>query len=171
MKIARCASLWHLFSGLLVAFVAAGCGGIDPDVVRPFSGIRGTIRYVGGSAAWPTDTIYDLRVVAFERKPQVPEDVLAAIVQQTAAFSPQMLPTFQDSTPYVLEVLATPRTFEYIVVALQNGPDFLKNWLMLDVYAPTGDPSVPGRIVVPSAGVIDLDFRVDFKNLPPQPFP
>jgi hypothetical protein len=151
--------------------LSAGCGGIDPDAVRPFSGLRGTIRYVGGTQAWPADSIYDLRVVAFEKKPQVPEDVLAAIVQQTAAFSPVMLPTLQDSTPYVLEVLATPRSFEYVVVALQNGPDFLKNWLMLDVYAPTGDPSVPGRVLVPSAGVIDLDFRVDFTNLPPQPFP
>lgn len=158
---------------LLVALtvLSSGCGGIDPDAVRPFSGLRGTIRYVGGAQAWPTDSIYDLRVVAFEKKPQVPEDVLAAIVQQTAAFSPVMLPTLQDSTAYVLEVLATPRSFEYVVVALQNGPDFLKNWLMLDVYAPTGDPSVPGRVLVPSAGVIDLDFRVDFKNLPPQPFP
>lgn len=156
---------------LSVAIIAAGCGGIDPDAVRPFSGFRGTILYVGGPASWPTDTIYDLRVVAFEKKPKVPEDVITAVVQQTAAFSPVMLPTLQDSTGYVLEVLGTPRTFEYIVVALQDGPSFLTDWLMLDVYAPSGDPNQPGRVVIPSGGTINLDFRVDFNNLPPQPFP
>jgi hypothetical protein len=82
-----------------------------------------------------------------------------------------MLPTFQDSTPYVLEVLGPPRTFEYIVVALQDGPSFLTDWLMLDVFAPSGDPNQPGRVVIPSGGTINLDFRVDFNNLPPQPFP
>lgn len=156
---------------VMVSVIVAGCGGIDPDAVRPFSGFRGTIRYVGGAASWPKDTIYDLRVVAFEKKPKIPEDVIAAVVQQTAAFSPVMLPTLQDSTPYVLEVLATPRTFEYIVVALQDGPSFLTDWLMLDVYAPSGDPTQPGRVVVPSGGTFNLDFKVDFNNLPPQPFP
>ncbi|MBU3678611.1 MAG: hypothetical protein FGM32_03275 [Candidatus Kapabacteria bacterium] len=155
----------------LVLMLITGCGGIDPDAVRPFTGLRGTIRYVGGKNAWPKDSIYDLRVVAFERKPKVREDVVSAVVQQTAAFSPLMLPTFEDSTLYVLEVLGTPRTFEYVVVAMQNGPSFLTDWLMLDVYAPSGDPSQPGRIVVPSGATIDLNFQVDFNNLPPQPFP
>jgi hypothetical protein len=155
----------------LIAIIISGCGGIDPDAVRPFSGFRGTIRYVGGASSWPKDTIYDLRVVAFEKKPKIPEDVITAVVQQTAAFSPVMLPTFQDSTPYVLEVLGPPRTFEYIVVALQDGPSFLTDWLMLDVFAPSGDPNQPGRVVIPSGGTINLDFRVDFNNQPPQPFP
>ncbi|MFM8771158.1 MAG: hypothetical protein ACKOE4_03945 [Candidatus Kapaibacterium sp.] len=148
-----------------------GCGGIDPDAIRPFTGLRGTIRYIGGKNSWPKDSIYDLRVVAFEKKPKLREDVVSAVVQQTAAFSPVMLPTFEDSTLYVLEVLGTPRTFEYVVVAMQNGPSFLTDWLMLDVYAPTGDPTQPGRIVVPSGGTINLDFRVGFDSLPPQPFP
>jgi hypothetical protein len=155
----------------VIAVIASGCGGIDPDAVRPFSGFRGTIRYVGGASTWPKDTIYDLRVVAFEKKPKIPEDVITAVVQQTAAFSPVMLPTLQDSTSYVLEVLGTPRTFEYIVVALQDGPSFLTDWLMLDVFAPSGDPNQPGRVVIPSGGTINVDFRVDFNNLPPQPFP
>jgi hypothetical protein len=155
----------------LLALVIVSCGGLDPEAVRPFSGIRGTIRYVGGSAAWPTDTIYDLRVVAFEKKPTEPNQVLLALAAQTASYSPLMLPTLVDSTSYVLEVVGTPRTFEYVVVAMQSGPDFLKDWLMLDVYAPSGDPNQPGRIVVPSGGTVPIDFRVDFANLPPQPFP
>jgi hypothetical protein len=147
------------------------CGGLDPEAVRPFSGLRGTIRYVGGAAAWPADTIYDLRVVAFEKKPTERNQVLLALAAQTASYSPVMLPVRVDSTPYVLEVLLTPRSFEYVVVAMQNGPDFLKDWLMLDVYSPTGNPAEPGRIIVPSGGTVPIEFTVDFSNLPPQPFP
>ena len=154
-----------------LALVLGACGGLDPEAVRPFSGVRGTIRYVGGASAWPTDTIYDLRVVAFEKKPTEPNQVLLALAAQTASYTPVMLPTHVDSTTYVVEVIGTPRTFEYVVVAMQSGPDFLKDWLMLDVYAPSGDPNQPGRIVVPSGGTVPIDFKVDFANLPPQPFP
>lgn len=155
----------------LVAVLLSSCGGLDPEAVRPFSGLRGTIRYVGGSSAWPVDTIYDLRVVAFENKPTEPNQVLLALAAQTAAYSPVMLPVNVDSTSYVLEVLGTPRAFEYVVVAMQSGPDFLKDWIMLDVYAPSGNPTEPGRVLVPSGGTVPIDFRVDFANLPPQPFP
>lgn len=154
-----------------ITLVVVACGGLDPEAERPFSGIRGTIRYVGGAAAWPSDTVYDLRVVAFEKKPTEPNQVLLALAAQTAAYTPTTLPDSVDSTDYVLAVAGTPRAFEYVVVAMQSGPDFLKDWLMLDVYAPSGDASIPGRIIVPSGGTVAIDFRVDFKNLPPQPFP
>ena len=156
---------------LAIAALIAACGGLDPEIVRPFSGLRGTITYVGGASAWPTDTIYDLRVVAFEQKPTERNQVLLALAAQTAAYSPLMLPVRVDSTPYVLEVLLTPRSFEYVVVAMQNGPDFLKDWLMLDVYSLSGNPADPARFIVPSAGTVPINFTVDFSNLPPQPFP
>lgn len=161
----------HAILTVMAATLIVSCGGLDPEIVRPFSGIRGTVRYVGGAAAWPTDSIYDLRIVAFEKKPTEPNQVLTSIVNQTAAYSPSTLPVRVDSSAYVLEVLLPPRTFEYVVVAMQNGPDFLNDWLMLDVYAPNGNPEEPGRVIVPSAGTIAIDFRVDFDNLPPQPFP
>lgn len=164
-------TLLRMLCLVAIALVIEACGGLDPEAEPPFSGIRGTIRYVGGAAAWPSDSVYDLRVVAFEKKPTERNQVLLAIAAQTAAYTPTTLPDSVDSTQYVLAVAGTPRTFEYVVVALQNGPDFLKDWLMLDVYAPTGDPSVPGRVIVPSGGTVPIDFRVDFKNLPPQPFP
>lgn len=156
---------------VLTATILTSCGGLDPEIERPFSGLRGTIRYIGGAAAWPADSIYDLRVVAFEKKPTEPSQVLTSIVNQTAAYSPTTLPVRIDSCTYALEALLPPRTFEYVVVAMQNGPDFLNDWLMLDVYSPSGNPEVPGRVIVPSAGTIAIDFSVDFANLPPQPFP
>jgi len=146
------------------------CGGLDPNEVRPYSGIRGTVTYVGGSAAWPTDSIYDVRVVAFEEKPLESAAVLASIILQRAAFSPVRLPFRVSSTSYEIEVLATPRTFTYVVVAMQNGPNFQTDWVMLDVYSATGNVSDPSIVIIPSGGTVNIDFRVDFSNLPPQPF-
>lgn len=154
-----------------IAMVALlGCGGLDPTIEPPFSGIRGTVTFTGGPASWPTDSIYDLRVVAFEEQPKVPSDILASLLRQRASFTLTMLPVRIDSCTFEIEVLAAPRTFPYVVVAMQVGPNFQQDWLMLDVYAPTGDKSVPGIIRVPSGGVVDLRFVVDFANLPPQPF-
>lgn len=156
--------------GVSLLSLVSACTGLDPNEVRPFSGLRGTITYVGGSAAWPKDSVYDVRVVAFEKKPVVPEDIIAALILQTAAFSPASLPFNVDTTSYSIEVLATPRTFTYVVVAMQNGPNFQTDWIMLDVYSPTGDPALPGTVIVPSGNTLTIDFRVDFANLPPQPF-
>lgn len=157
-------------AAILCSILISACGGLDPEEVRPFSGLRGSITYTGGSAAWPSDTIYDIRVVAFETKPSVPEEILTSILQQTAAFSPASLPIRVDTTTYEIEVLATPRTFTYVVVAMQNGPNFQTDWIMLDVYTPSGDPNLPGVVIVPSGSTVRVDFRVDFSNLPPQPF-
>lgn len=145
------------------------CGGLDPEAVKPFSGFRGTIRYSGGAQVWPTDTIYDLRMVAFERKPEVVEEIIAMIAIQTAGFTAS-LPLRVDSTVYELSVQATPRTFTYIVVAMQNGPDPFRDWLMLDIHSETKDPLRPSHVVVPNNGVVNIDFMVDFANIPPQPF-
>ena len=147
-----------------------GCGGLDPTIEPAFSGIRGTITFTGGPSAWPTDSIYDLRVVAFEEQPKVPADIIASLIRQRASFTPTMLPVRIDSCTFEIEVLAPPRVFPYVVVAMQVGPNFQQDWLMLDVYAPTGDKTQPGLLRVPSGDVVNIRFAVDFANLPPQPF-
>ena len=147
-----------------------GCGGLDPTIEPAFSGIRGTITFSGGPSASPTDSIYDLRVVAFEEQPTVPGDIIASLIRQRASFTPTMLPVRIASCTFDIEVLAPPRVFPYVVVAMQVGPNFQQDWLMLDVYAPSGDKTQPGVIRVPSGGVVDIRFAVDFANLPPQPF-
>ena len=86
-----------------------------------------------------------------------------------AVFS-DTLPRFSQLAPYRLVIPGPPRTFDYVVVAMQNGPNILTDWLMLDVYAPTGDPNQPGTVNIGVAETVDISFRVDFQNLPPQPF-
>ncbi len=163
--------LFSTIGALCIALgITTGCGGLDPTIEPAFSGIRGTITFAGGPSAWPTDSIYDLRVVAFEEQPKVPEDIIASLIRQRASFTPTMLPVRIDSCAFDIEVLAPPRIFPYVVVAMQVGPNFQQDWLMLDVYAPSGDKTQPGVVRVPSGGVVTIRFAVDFANLPPQPF-
>lgn len=158
------------FVFILIGVVAYSCTGLDPEEIRRVSTISGLVRIVQGASDWPTDSIYDLRVVAFEVQPSVPEEIIASLVGQTAVYTSSSLPLRFDTVAYTIDVIATPRTFTYVVVAMQNGPNFLKDWIMLSIYAPSGDPTQPGQVLIPSMGNTTVDFLVDFANLPPQPF-
>lgn len=147
----------------------SSCGGLDPAKVPSPSALRGNVEFVGGSAAWPDTLVEQVLVVAFETKPVTSNEVLAAVLSGTAVIS-DTLPRFSDLATYTMEIPASPRRFEYIVVAMQNGSSILTDWLMLDVYAPTGDPEVPGSINLAQGDTVTINFSVDFQNLPPQPF-
>jgi hypothetical protein len=149
--------------------VLTSCGGLDPGDLPPETAITGSVVFEGGSAAWPDSNVYEVRVAAFEQIPTAPDSVFNAIISQTAIIS-DTLPRYSASAGYRILVPAPPRTFRYIVVAMRNGTDFLKDWLMLSVYAPSGDPAQPGTITVNPGSTTPINFNVDFNNLPPQPF-
>lgn len=154
---------------LLVVLLPA-CGGLDPTVVPTFTGITGSIVYEGGTAAWPApDSVIELRVVAFDKRPIDASEILGAVLAGKAVFS-DTLPRFVDRTTFSIEVKNAPRTFEYVVVALRYGPDFTSNWRMLDVYSVTGDATQPSSVTLNVLDNKHIDFHVDFANLPPQPF-
>lgn len=148
----------------------SACGGLDPTAVPPFTGISGTITFVGGKGAWPpADSVVEVRVVAFEVRPTDPSQVFGALLAGKGVVS-DTLPRHVDQSSYTIAVAGTPRTFEYIVVALRYGPDFQLQWRMLDVYSVTGDAAQPSPLTVNANDDKRIHFRVDFSNLPPQPF-
>jgi hypothetical protein len=161
--------LFFLTTALAVAIVASSCGGLDPAEVPPRSFLKGTVTFVGGQSSWPDTNVYDVRVVAFENQPTVVDSVLAAILAGKAVIS-DGLPLRVDRTAYAIQITDPPRTFRYVVVALQNGPQLLSDWLMLSVYTPSGDPADPGTVDLGKGQELVIDFIVDFNNLPPQPF-
>ncbi|MDZ4746064.1 MAG: hypothetical protein SGJ05_08690 [bacterium] len=160
---------------LRIAFCACvvlcvGCGGLDPTLVPTFTGVSGTITYVGGSAAWPpADSVYEVRVVAFDEAPTDASQILGALLSGKALVSDTM-PRRVDASTYTIAVTSVPRTFGYVVVALRYGPDFQLNWRMLDVYSLSGDPTQPSALTVNVNEDKRVHFRIDFSNLPPQPF-
>jgi len=150
----------------LLAVLMFGCGGLDPEDLPPVSTLQGTVTFTEN---WPDSNVNQVLVVAFETKPTAPDSILPAILSGRAVFS-DTLTRYSRQAPYRIEIPAPPRTFGYVVVAMQDGPNFLTDWLMLDVYAPSGNPDQPGQITIDVGQQVSVDFTVDFSNLPPQPF-
>ena len=150
----------------------ASCGGgLEPyPIPEDFTGFRGTVTFTGDVTSWPTDSIYNLVVVAFEEQPDSVADILPAVLGGRAVFSTS-LPLFVPSATYQIELPADrERTFRYVVVGMQDGPVITQDWTMLAVHAVDNDPSRPDSVVIKPGVTSMVDFTVDFANLPPQPF-
>lgn len=146
---------------VLVVAALAACGGLDPSDVPPEAKLNGTVTFVGGADAWPDSNVYEVRVAAFEEVPTAPDSVISAILSGRA-IATDTLPKYVPQAPYSLIVTAPPRTFKYVVVAMRNGTDFFKDWVMLSVH--------PDTVTVDPGQTVPINFDVDFNNLPPQPF-
>lgn len=160
-------SCWALAAMLLLS----ACDGLEPyPIPDAFTGLKGTVRYLGGSAAWPADSIYNLVVVVFEQKPDSAAAILPAVLGGKAAFS-ATLPRRVDSSAYVITIPSDrERTYRYVVVALQDGPQITQDWTMLAIHAIGNDPTRPDSVTIRPGVTTTVDFTVDFTNLPPQPF-
>ncbi len=146
-----------------------GCEGLNPSNAPVRTEIRGSVTYVGGPASWPADSIYDIRVAAFDSIPTSPDQVIKSILGGGAVFSNTLAERVATSE-YVVQITTFPRTFTYVVVAVRNGPSPLNDWIMAAVYSPSADPTKPGQVTITEGEIIAIDFTVDFDNLTPQPF-
>jgi hypothetical protein len=155
-----------LLTSVALVLVVSSCGGLSPTDVPPPSVLQGTVTLAND---WPDSNVNQVLVVALEAKPTSPDSILAAVLSGRAIFS-EALPTYTTEAPYEVEIPGAPRTFTYVVVAMQNGPNILTDWLMLDVYSPVNDPAQPGTVIVDVGQTVTINFAVDFNNLPPQPF-
>jgi hypothetical protein len=132
------------------------------------SGISGTISYFN----WPpADSLYDLRLVVFEKYP--PEDILSEVTEERAhvypGFGKEHLPYYVDTTTYVMEL--DPGYYEYVAIAQQYGSNLLTDWLAAGKYDTLFSDEVPTPIMVISGEFLeDINIHVDFDDLPPQPF-
>ena len=164
--------LYSSILGAVTICVLAACsGGLEPYPIPPdFTGFRGTVYFAGDSTAWPTDSIYNLVVVAFEEQPDSVGDILPAVLGGRAVFSKSM-PLYVDSAAYEIELPADrERTFRYVVVGMQDGPVITQDWTMLAVMGIDNDPERPDSVVISPGKTSLVNFNVDFSNLPPQPF-
>ncbi len=154
---------------LLAAMVyILGCDeGLAPDPVGTETpGLGGVLTVV---SAWPpADSVRDLRIVAFRKYP--PADILTEVLGGTALFSdPLEYQNNSQSWRIVLEGLKGE--FEYIVAAQQYGSNLFQDWRVVGVYTRSGDVNQPSSVDLGQGRYVgNIDIRVDFNNLPPQPF-
>ncbi len=151
----------------VIACCIVSCDSLVPPEPVGFTGVRGTITFVGGEAGWPSDTILDMRVVLFEKAPAAADSILPFILSGRAAFG-SSIPLRVAGAPYLVEVSNAPREFGYVVVAMQTGPNVLQDWRMAALYSLDG--TTPAPVAIRRGQEVQLNFTVDFSNLPPQPF-
>ena len=161
-----------LYAALLL--LSSGCDtGLLP--LNDPSGFRGVIRFRN----WPpADSVRELRVVAFETYPSDSAGIIVTLLSGRAAVYPELekrLPKFVDSLKYEFTTkeglnLQT-RNYEYIIVALQYGPNVLTDWRPAGVYTtrPNTFDYAPVRVLLHRVAQ-DIDIYVDFNNPPPRPW-
>ncbi|MCL4510981.1 MAG: hypothetical protein M1470_07925 [Bacteroidetes bacterium] len=164
---------------VLVVFFLFGCGcaalgvilsgcthGLEPFKVQP--GFGGTIRFV---LPWPPhDSVRDIRVVAFYDYP--PKNIIGEVLSGQAKVYPPIgstpLPTFVDSLQYTFDT--DPATFQYLVVALQYGPNVFSDWKVVGAYGYSHGVGSPKPVIIPEDSYVNgIDIEVDFQNTPPTP--
>lgn len=135
----------------------------------PTGTISGLITYHN----WPPrDSLVDLRIVAFTEFP--PTNVIRAVLNGTAIVHPPigdtaLVPLYVDSLRYGFRIRAGH--YPYVVVAQQFGHDVMKDWRVVGQYDLDSNLVIPEAIDVPENGLLsNINFNVDFKNPPPQPF-
>lgn len=152
---------------ILLIFSVACDKGLQPPPPVAKSYLTGLITYLNGKDKWPpADSVIDIRVVAFKNYP--PKDILEEITKGEAFFT-NSLPFFVDTSSFSLEIPEPPVTLNYIVVAQQYASLF--DWRVIGVWTLTEDNTKPSSInVEPGKTYSGINIKVDFDNLPPQPF-
>jgi hypothetical protein len=160
------------FGALLLLF--AGCDSELGPLQSP-SGFSGVIRFKN----WPpADSVHDMRLVVFEAFPTDSAGILLTLLAGHGAVYPAIgtkFPSFVDSLPYVFTTTDGTnlqiKSYAYVIVAQQYGPNVLADWRPVGVYPAVGGSFTPAPVRVILHHVIPgIDMLVDFHNLPPKPW-
>jgi hypothetical protein len=159
-----------ILASLVFGFIVCGCNhGLEPPTVQP--GFSGTIHFVSPWPHPPVDSVYDIRVVAFPNYPD--QNIISAVLYGGALVYPAIgapaFPLFADSLSYSFSLEAAS-TFQYLVVAMQYGPNTFSDWKVVGAYGYSKGVGAPKTVVVPPNTFVNgINIDVDFENVPPTP--
>jgi hypothetical protein len=158
----------------MVILLFSGCNS-ELGPIQGQSGFGGIIRFRN----WPSaDSVHDMRLVVFETYPSDSAGILATLLAGHGAVYPAIgtkFPSFVDSLPYAFTTTdgtnLQVRSYEYVIVAQQFGPNVLADWRPVGVYAAAPGSFVPAPLRVILHHVLTgIDIDVDFRNPPPKPW-
>jgi hypothetical protein len=155
----------------LIILLLPGCAdhGLSPSDSDSdkLPGFGGVIRVK--SQLPPSDSLRDLRVVAFRNYP--PLNIVLDVASKKAVFTDTTIVIKGDISSYRIQNSDAIGEFKYVVVAQQFGPNIFTDWRVVGVYTTTMDVTKPSSISVPLGTFLSaIDIDVDFYNPPPQPF-
>ena len=150
----------------IFVFLIACDKGLEPPEEIENAVIIGNIIYKGGISSWPAeDSVIAIRAAAFGVPPTA--NLINEVLQGNVRLT-DPLNTFVETDRFELIIEDAPKTFEYIIVALQF-EDNLERQLVIGVYTETGNKNQPSKIDLVPGDTIEIDIEVDFNELPPQP--
>lgn len=161
---------------LIFLFTVAllGCDkGISPsDTPEVKPGFGGTITYVAPPP--PRDSLIQLRIIAV---PYYPIDTVVAtlidkIVRGVIPYSDTLqLSSIDSGKTQRYEFFIPPAEYKYVAVVQQYGLLLYEDWRVVSVYGFSQLAPFPRPVTVAADKFqTGIDFVVDFRNLPPQPF-
>ena len=173
MKIKIIARKYFIIFFFPLVFISCDKG-LEPSApVLTVEGFKGTVNFV---SAWPDSAIFTVLAV-FQNPLLSAADfnvtnikfVSNPIVNKPTTFSYNSLTDFLPLLPENIKA----GEYSYVAV-IQSASATLslerRNWYIVGVYYAAGDTTKPGKLVIPSNTVVDnINIRVDFNNLPPQP--
>jgi hypothetical protein len=176
-----------LAAGVLALMaLSAGCDrGLGP--ITEDTGFSGTITFRNWS---PADTVYGLRLVAFEEYPSDSSGIMFALLGGRAAVYPHLTTgvqasreilgyreaseSFADTVHFVFTKEGTvlkELTYNYVLLAWQYGPNVFADWAPIGVYTQKPGTFEPAPVFVQERRMREqIDITVDFHNLPPKPW-
>jgi hypothetical protein len=157
----------------LTLFVAGCDTGLGP--LNEPAGFKGIIHFTN----WPpADSVYELRLVAFETFPIDSSSIILSLLRGTAVVYPPFgasgFPAFRDTVSYTFSTQGTTlqvKKYDYVIVVLRYGKNILNDWKPVGVYTTTPDSFDPTPVrVLLHKMTSDIDIFVDFHNPPPKPW-
>lgn len=156
----------------IIALTSIACNeGLHPNEseIRYGKGtIKGLLVVKGGKQGWlkSKDSVYSVRAVGFLDNP--PKDIVGSILSGKAYINLDSIALFQDSTFFYIDVNDSPKTINYLGIALQYSKNNLFTQRVIGVYSSSGDNNKPSPINVVPFDTVSVRIDVDFENLPPQ---
>jgi len=140
--------------------------GLTPDdKLSTIASFSGTIRVKGGKESWPDSSeMFGIRVGAF--KTADPSSLIGEVVSGNAYFTFNSVGSYFDSIAYTIEIEDAPADLKYSIVAWQFD-SLLTDQRVVAVY---GGDQRQSFLLLPGDSLTDIDFLIDFENLPEQPF-
>jgi len=146
--------------------------GLKPEVyieIPTTSYLSGTIEFIGGKEKFPDSSkVFGLYVAAFKQFPKDSSSIIAEILKGNVYI--KSLPYPADSSDFSLEIKDAPVNIEYLAVSMQTDSVKIDAQRVIGVYTLSGDNTQPSAIQIEKGKTYFVKIKVDWDNLPPQPF-
>jgi len=148
--------------------------GLKPEAYEEIpttSALAGVVEFLGGKEKFPDSSkVFGVHVAAFKKFPKDSSGILPEILKGNVYVNLTSYSYPADSIEFSIDIKDAPVNLEYIVVSMQTVKDTVNSQRVIGVYTLSGDNTQPSQLMIDRAKKYFIRIKVDWDNLPPQPF-